>query len=314
MFGRRPQRGSASASTSGKAAANSSTKKRKWQESEDESSDDKITAKDMEKWKAAMREEEKQEQMERERQERKEQEAAKRRKKAEAEEKRRKEAEEAQAAREAEEARKNAEAAEAERRKVEQSLPGYATAGPLPLDLPTIVPSGVAPGKEHLYKTSYCKRWEQGNCNFGTACHFAHGERELRGKPPKGSNPGTLSISLPAGIQRPVPNRLGPDGLPVLPAQNAQALPTQSLGRGMPQVVPPPNSQARPPQVVPPPSAVVPSTAPAPAPQSGLVINQEQAEAALKLLGALCSAAASSGGAASAAPGPAPSMDQSQQW
>ena len=31
-------------------------------------------------------------------------------------------------------------------------------------------------------RTSFCKRWEQGNCNFGSACHFAHGERELRGR------------------------------------------------------------------------------------------------------------------------------------
>ena len=33
-------------------------------------------------------------------------------------------------------------------------------------------------------RTSFCKRWEQGNCNFGSACHFAHGERELRGRAP----------------------------------------------------------------------------------------------------------------------------------
>ena len=56
----------------------------------------------------------------------------------------------------------------------------------------------------------FCKRWEQGNCNFGpgpgrpraprrlrqsfpslqgSACHFAHGERELRGRMPSQSDP-----------------------------------------------------------------------------------------------------------------------------
>lgn len=34
------------------------------------------------------------------------------------------------------------------------------------------------------YKTELCKNWESGHCRFGAACTFAHGEFELRQKPP----------------------------------------------------------------------------------------------------------------------------------
>ena len=34
-----------------------------------------------------------------------------------------------------------------------------------------------------LFKTALCKHFEQqGRCNIGAKCHFAHGKHELRGK------------------------------------------------------------------------------------------------------------------------------------
>eukprot|EP00927_Polykrikos_kofoidii_P067349 TRINITY_DN62851_c0_g1_i1.p1 TRINITY_DN62851_c0_g1~~TRINITY_DN62851_c0_g1_i1.p1 ORF type:complete len:343 (+),score=87.30 TRINITY_DN62851_c0_g1_i1:96-1124(+) len=210
MLGRKPRKDGANArlvtaivTVAASDAKLAASKKRKWQESEDEESDEKITIDDMEEWKASMREEEMQERMEMDRREREEREAARNRQAAEKQEQQRKEEENAQAVKEVEEARRVAEEAEADRRRQEDSQSGFA----MSLDCPTVLPAGIAPGKEHLYKTSYCKRWEQGNCNFGTACHFAHGERELRGKPPKGSRPGTLSVALPLDVPRPQSSR-----------------------------------------------------------------------------------------------------------
>lgn len=239
-------------------------KKRKWQEeqSEDSDSDGKITKADLDAWKKTVEEEEKQEQLEREKEEREAKELARRRREVAEAEQLRKQEEEAQAHKDAEEARKCAEEVEAERRRQEAAT-SFIGAGPLPLDVPSVLPAGVRPGKEHLYKTMYCKRWEQGNCQFGAACHFAHGERELRGRPPKGSAPGTMSVSLPESANKLAVGRVG-------------------------VVVPPPSAQ----QVgltglpTPPPPAVVPAGCPSP----GLVAAQQtpvQAAVALSLLNSL---------------------------
>jgi len=106
---------------------------------------------------------------------------------------------------ESEDARKAAEEAEVERQRLEAEV---APPGPLPPDCPDVFPPGMRGDKMHLYKTMFCKRWEQGTCQFGAACHFAHGERELRGRPPKGSPPGTMSVPLPPELSKPVLGQL----------------------------------------------------------------------------------------------------------
>ena len=35
------------------------------------------------------------------------------------------------------------------------------------------------------FKTKMCNNWQHGKCNFGSKCHFAHGESELREINPK---------------------------------------------------------------------------------------------------------------------------------
>ena len=41
------------------------------------------------------------------------------------------------------------------------------------------------PAKEskQKYKTELCRNWDQGFCEFGDRCAFAHGTQELRAKP-----------------------------------------------------------------------------------------------------------------------------------
>eukprot|EP00928_Gymnodinium_smaydae_P014926 TRINITY_DN15477_c0_g5_i1.p1 TRINITY_DN15477_c0_g5~~TRINITY_DN15477_c0_g5_i1.p1 ORF type:complete len:378 (-),score=100.52 TRINITY_DN15477_c0_g5_i1:96-1229(-) len=252
MLGRRPVKDGASrplaASASGRpAAAASKAKKRKWEESDDEESQEKITKDDIEQWKATMQEEELEEQRERDRREKEAREADLRKKASEEEQRRRREEEEAEALRENEALRKATETAEAERRRLEEDLAPAAV-----VDVVSVMPSGIAPGKEHLYKTSYCKRWEQGNCNFGSSCHFAHGERELRGKPPKGSPPGTLSVALPPDVPRPHSGRtLEPPAVVVPPSMAVQPPDAMWAAGGCgggaahtPQVVLPPHMQS----------------------------------------------------------------------
>lgn len=227
MLGRKPRGDNkpsvtASVATSSREGVLGVAKKRKWQEEHSDDSNDsegKITKADLDAWKRTIEEEEKQEQLEREKEERVAKETERRRREAAEVELRRKEEEEARALKDAEEARRSAEEAEAERRRLEAAT-SFIGAGPLPLDVPTVLPAGVRPGKEHLYKTTYCKRWEQGNCQFGAACHFAHGERELRGRPPKGSAPGTMSVALPECPAKPsLATRVNPPGLPTPQAQ-----------------------------------------------------------------------------------------------
>lgn len=228
------------------------TKKRKWQEdpSDDSESEAKITKEDLDAFKKTLEEEEKEEARQREKEERKAKEDEKKQREEREAERLRRTEEEAQASREAEEARKLAEEAAAERRRFEAN--SFVGAGPLPLDNPSILPAGVRPGKEHLYKTSYCKRWEQGNCNFGTACHFAHGERELRGRPPKGSVSGSLSVPIPEAVVKPLSSRaLVPPTPP--PALAAMMPPSAEAGAGTPG-----GWGGPPPGVTPPPPAVLP--------------------------------------------------------
>jgi len=184
-------------------------KKRKWKDelSDDGSESDMghITKADIDAWRETIQEEERQEQVEREKREREEREARKRKKDAEEAEQRRKEEEERQLLKESEDARKAAEEAEVERQRLEAEV---APPGPLPPDCPDVFPPGMRGDKMHLYKTMFCKRWEQGTCQFGAACHFAHGERELRGRPPKGSPPGTMSVPLPPELSKPVLGQL----------------------------------------------------------------------------------------------------------
>ena len=173
-------------------------KKRKWQESDDGSSQEAVTHEDMEAWRQTMREEEKQEQLEQQRHEAQ------------------KAAEEAEAEQLREEERKAEE--EAERRRKEEpvgvsvevslssaraGMSAIAPPGALPPDFPSLLPPGLWMDKAHLYKTTYCKRWESATCQFGAACYFAHGERELRGRPPRGSPPGTMSVPLAGQIKPP---------------------------------------------------------------------------------------------------------------
>ncbi|CAE7267817.1 uhpC, partial [Symbiodinium pilosum] len=183
-----------------------SSKKRKWQEELSEESDgegEQITVEELEKWKETLAEEEKREQMEKEEQERRAREEERRRRAAEEEERRKREQEEAEARKEAEEARKAAEEAEQERRRQEEDL---IPPGAHPPDVLGLMPPGLKPDKAHLYKTSFCKRWEQGNCNFGSACHFAHGERELRGRlPSQAGMPGPLAGVAPRPALSSVP-------------------------------------------------------------------------------------------------------------
>lgn len=207
-------------------AATGNARKRKWQEelSEEEGGgEEKITKADIEAWRKTIAEEEKEEQMEREKQAKEELERERQRKLKEEAAQRKREREEAQALREAEEARKHAEDAENERRRQEDQT--LAPPGPLPPDRPGALPPGMRAEKMHLYKTTYCKRWEQGQCQFGAACHFAHGERDLRGRPPKGSPPGTMSTPLPEDVPRarivPPPVQLP---MPPIPPLHIQAL------------------------------------------------------------------------------------------
>merc|ERR1712136_265550 len=94
---------------------------------------------------------------------------------------------------------------EAERRRKEEpvGMSAIAPPGALPPDFPSLLPPGLRMDKAHLYKTTYCKRWESATCQFGAACYFAHGERELRGRPPRGSPPGTMSVPLAGQIKPP---------------------------------------------------------------------------------------------------------------
>mmetsp|Transcript_106405 Transcript_106405/g.343273 ORF Transcript_106405/g.343273 Transcript_106405/m.343273 type:complete len:323 (-) Transcript_106405:51-1019(-) len=308
MLGRKPRNDRSLASTAPGKTRDSKgpSKKRKWQEelSEDDSgSEGKITKADMDAWRATIAQEERQEQLEREKKDREERERARKQKELDEAKQRQREREEAEAQREAEEARKVVEEAESERRRQEEAL---APPGPLPPDRPGSLPPGMRAEKMHLYKTTYCKRWEQGNCQFGAACHFAHGERELRGRPPKGSPPGTMSVALPEELQRPLPSRAGavvvPPPVPPPPVLPPQVGSVPGLrgpfsagfsgivpqrGPGRPVVVPPSLSPTAPPvpTVVPPPSV----------PPSGLVAAaglqqpgaQPQASATLNLLGSL---------------------------
>ncbi|CAJ1409417.1 unnamed protein product [Effrenium voratum] len=174
MLGRKPKGDAAAARLSPSAG-----KKRKWQKLSEESDEDKgeqITKEEFDKWKETLAEEERREQMEREEQDRKAREDERRRREMEEEERLKREKEEANAKKEA---RKAAEEAEQVRRRQEEDL---IPPGAHPPDVLGLMPPGLKPDKAHLYKTSFCKRWEQGNCNFGSACHFAHGERELRGR------------------------------------------------------------------------------------------------------------------------------------
>lgn len=244
MLGRKPtgdKRPAKSSAPVQPRSSKESSKKRKWQEEltdEESDAEGKITKDDMDAWRRTIAEEERQEQLEREKQETQEREIARRRREAEEVEQKKKDEEEAVAMRDAEEARRAAEEAEIERRRQEAET-AFVPAGPLPFDLPGAMPAGVRQGKEHLYKTMYCKRWEQGNCQFGAACHFAHGERELRGRPPKGSPPGTMSVPLPDEIPKPSPNR-------GLPAGNVPQIvppglaPGGQMPPGMAQAVRPP--------------------------------------------------------------------------
>lgn len=240
MLGRRPTAASSSNTRTSSSTAKNGAKKRKWQESDDEDQDEKITKADMEKFKATMREEERQEQLARERHERREKEEAKRRQRAEEEEEKKKREEEAKVLAEAEEAKKKV---EAERKRLENAVGGFASGSALPMDDSSVMPAGVHPGKEHLYKTSYCKRWELGSCNFGSACHFAHGQRELRRKAPSGSPQGTLSMPLPQDAVRPQPNMLAANAaatqaqIEAAIAQAAQVNQTQEMFSQMQQVV-----------------------------------------------------------------------------
>mmetsp|Transcript_51830 Transcript_51830/g.143539 ORF Transcript_51830/g.143539 Transcript_51830/m.143539 type:complete len:293 (+) Transcript_51830:135-1013(+) len=275
MLGRKPAKELRAAAAPRDSARGAAAKKRKWQEdSEDSGSEGGITKADLEAWRKTIAEEERQEQLERERQESEARERAEAERERKEAEQRRKEEEEARALREAEEARKAAEAAEAERQRQEAAT-SFVGAGPLPMDSPAVVSAGVRPGKEHLYKTSYCKRWEQGNCQFGAACHFAHGERELRGRPPKGSAPGTLSVALPEALPKAAPMPL-PIRVAGVPGQPVELPPPAALL----QCLPPP----------PPPPAAMSLQAPA------------SASAALSMLSSLLASARASA-AAAAAPG-----------
>jgi len=204
MLGRKPKgdaRSIVGASSSKPRAAGAAAKKRKWQENSDDSSGgEAVTKEDLEAFRRTVAKEEEQERKEREKKEREEAERLRIQQEKEEAERKRKEEDEAASRKESDEARRVAEELEEERRKHEAST-DFVQAGALPMDVTPGHPAGVRAGKEHLYKTSYCKRWEQGNCQFGAACHFAHGERELRGKPPKGSPPGTLSTYME--LQRP---------------------------------------------------------------------------------------------------------------
>jgi len=175
-------------------------KKRKWQEeSDDDETEANITKADMEAWKATLREEEKEERRERERQEREERELDRKTKEVEQEKQKQQQEEEERLSKEAAEARKLAEEQETELRRLEAIAPP----GALPPDVGAILPPGINPSKAHLYKTSYCKRWEQGNCNFGAACHFAHGDRDLRGG--RARLPGATVAVAPQGASLPPP-------------------------------------------------------------------------------------------------------------
>lgn len=249
------------------------SKKRKWQEElsgdEEDCGDDEgcsnITKAEMEAWRKTIAEEERQEQLEHERWERRErEEEQKKREKEEKEARQRKERENAESEHHAEEAKKAAEE-EAERRKRDNVAPP----GPLPPDLPGSMPPGMRHEKMYLYKTSFCKRWEQGCCQFGAACHFAHGERELRGRPPKGSPAGTMSVQLPQELPKPAlvgrpPTLAPPPPTPPPAAQQGPGRPMGIAGFGMlgaaapPAIVGPPMMSHARPIVVPPPMAVTP--------------------------------------------------------
>lgn len=58
-------------------------------------------------------------------------------------------------------------------------------------------------GREHLLKTRLCVRHEQGFCQFGPNCNFAHGQAELRAKTFT-SNPGPAlyGVAKSSGISR----------------------------------------------------------------------------------------------------------------
>eukprot|EP00392_Amoebophrya_sp_AT5.2_P005457 g5466.t1 len=48
--------------------------------------------------------------------------------------------------------------------------------------------------REHLYKTRICQKWQNGRCQWGNNCHYAHGASELRAPMPTpvgGSNLGS---------------------------------------------------------------------------------------------------------------------------
>lgn len=291
MLGRKPQRDkklpdAVPATTSTGEGNKAAARKRKWQEehSDDSDSEGKITKADLEAWRRTVAEEEKQEQFERDKQERAAKEAERRRRAAAEAEQRLKDEEEAKAHRDAEEARKFAEEAEAERRRQEAAT-SFIGAGPLPLDVPSVLPAGVRPGKEHLYKTMYCKRWEQGNCQFGAACHFAHGERELRGRPPKGSAPGTMSVALPESANKPAPGRV--TGVIVLP-------PGQQVCACLQGLPPPPQPVVPAGPLVP--GLVSPPTAAAQAAVALNLLNSLLANAKAKAAAAMAAGAAAAAG------------------
>lgn len=199
----------------GKPAA---AKKRKWQEelASDSEEEAKITKADFEEWSAKMKDEEKRERLEKERQEKEERDRERKRIEAEEAKRKQEEEEESRAQKEASEARKLAEDRENAMRKQEALAPP----GALPPDVGGIVPPGMNPTKMHLYKTTYCKRWEQGNCNFGAACHFAHGDRDLRGNRPLKPLGASVAGASAASVLPPPPPPVGmhvPAGAPGVP-------------------------------------------------------------------------------------------------
>lgn len=239
MLGRRQAKDSKPAGSKGAA------KKRKWQEELDSDSEGeaKITKADLEAWEATVKQEEEDERKAKEKQEQEEKEKQRKAKEAAEERRKREQDEEDRAQNEAAEARKLAEVLETEARRQDTLAPP----GALPPDVSDgNLPPGMNPAKMHLYKSTYCKRWEQGNCNFGAACHFAHGNRDLRGnrplRPLAPGAPGSAQMTMPGGaahiVPPPAPVALHvPVGAPGVPAHLGPMRPPMA---GAGQVVMPP--------------------------------------------------------------------------
>jgi hypothetical protein len=63
---------------------------------------------------------------------------------------------------------------------------------------------GMPTGDNQFFKTRMCRAWQEGKCNYGPGCRYAHGEGDLRP-----SVAGVAGAAAPAAAPRMMPAAMG---------------------------------------------------------------------------------------------------------